>query len=154
MLAPGASTPALPPWVRHHVRAGHNLVAAIDESDAASGIGWAAGLIETGAAEEYALGAGFGMAPLAIRNPSVTNLIANALIFVVLLFSPIVFPPSNLPAWLFAVDRALPFYNMAEVIRAGLTTGLVTDLTRSYLVLLAWTAAGWIMTTWVVGRRH
>ena len=100
-----------------------------------------------------AVSVGFGMA-LAIRNPSVTNLIGNALIFVVLLFSPIVFPPSNLPAWLFTVDRALPFYNMAEVIRAGLTTGLVTDLTRSYLILLAWTAAGWIMTTWVVGRRH
>ena len=100
-----------------------------------------------------AVSVGFGMA-LAIRNPLVTNLIANALIFVVLLFSPIVFPPANLPDWLFAVDRALPFYNMAEVIRAGLTTGLVTDLTRSYLVLLAWTAAGWLMTTWVVGRRH
>jgi ABC-2 type transport system permease protein len=100
-----------------------------------------------------AVSVGFGMA-LAIRNPSLTNVITNALIFVVLLFSPIVFPPANLPAWLFTVDRVLPFYNMAEVIRAGLSTGLVTDLTRAYLVLLAWTAAGWIMTTWVVGRRR
>ena len=83
---------------------------------------------------------------LAISNPLVTNLIANTLIFVVLLFSPIVFPPSNLPAWLFAVDRALPFYNMAEVIRAGLTTGLVTDLTSTYLILTGWAAAGWMMT--------
>jgi ABC-2 type transport system ATP-binding protein len=57
MLVPGASTPELPPWVRHHVRAGHNLVAAIDEADAANGIGWAAGLIGDGIAEEYALGA-------------------------------------------------------------------------------------------------
>jgi len=96
---------------------------------------------------------GFGMA-LAIGNPLVTNLITDTLIFVVLLFSPIVFAPSHLPAWLFAAHRALPFYNMAEVIRAGLATGLVTDLTSSYLVLLAWTAAGWIMTAWVVGRRH
>jgi hypothetical protein len=44
------------------------------------------------------------------------------------------------PEWLLAVDRALPFYGMAEVIRAGLSSGLVTDLTRSYLILLAWTA--------------
>lgn len=57
MLAPGAATPELPPWVRHHVRAGHNLVTAIGEADAARGIGWAAGLIGRGAAEEYALGA-------------------------------------------------------------------------------------------------
>lgn len=91
---------------------------------------------------------------LAIRNPLLINLITNALIFVVLLFSPIVFPPSHFPAWLLTIDRALPFYNMAEVIRAGLCYGLVTDLTRSYLILLGWTVAGWSMTAWVVGRRR
>lgn len=52
------------------------------------------------------------------------------------------------------MDRALPFYNMAEVIRAGLTSGLVTDLGFAYLILSGWTAAGWAMTAWVVGRRR
>jgi ABC-2 type transport system permease protein len=99
-----------------------------------------------------AISVGFGMA-LAISNPLIINLITNALIFVVLLFSPIVIPASHFPGWLLAADRALPFYNMAEVIRAGLSTGLVTDLTRSYLILAAWTAAGWAMTAFVVGRR-
>lgn len=99
-----------------------------------------------------AVSVGFGMA-LVISDPLVTNLITNALVFVVLLFSPIVFPIGNLPAWLAAVDRALPFYNMAEIIRAGLTSGLVTDLARAYLILLAWTAAGWVMTALVIGRR-
>ncbi len=100
-----------------------------------------------------AVSVGFGVA-LAIRNPLLINVITNALIFVVLLFSPVVFPPSHFPAWLLTADRALPFYNMAEVIRAGLATGLVTDLTRCYLVLSGWTIAGWAMTAWVVGRRH
>jgi len=99
-----------------------------------------------------AISVGFGMA-LAISNPLLINLITNALMFVVLLFSPIVIPPGHFPGWLLTADRALPFYNMAEVIRAGLCTGLVTDLTRSYLILAAWTAAGWAMTAWVVGRR-
>jgi hypothetical protein len=27
------------------------------------------------------------------------------------------------------------------------------SLTRSCLILLAWTGAGWAMTAWVVGRR-
>ena len=90
---------------------------------------------------------------LAISNPLLINLITNALIFVVLLFSPIVVPASHFPGWLLAADRALPFYNMAEVVRAGLSSGLVTDLTRSYLILLAWTIAGWAMTGWVVGQR-
>jgi ABC-2 type transport system permease protein len=100
-----------------------------------------------------AVSVGFGMAP-AIPNPMVTNVITNTLVFVVLLFSPIVFPPGNLPGWLFAVHRALPFYNMAVVIRAGLTHGLVTGLAQSYFVLAAWTAAGCAMTAWVVGRRR
>lgn len=100
-----------------------------------------------------AISVGYGMA-LAISNPLLVNLVTNALIFVVLLFSPIVFPASQFPGWLRAADRVLPFYNMAEVIRAGLTNGLVTDLTTCYLILLAWTVVGWAMTAWVVGRRR
>ena len=95
---------------------------------------------------------GFGMA-LAIANPLITNLIANALIFVVLLFSPIVFPPGNLPGWLLTLHHVLPFYNMAVVIRAGLTVGLVSGVTAAFLVLIAWTVAGCLVTAWVVGRR-
>jgi ABC-2 type transport system permease protein len=68
-----------------------------------------------------ALSVGFGMA-LAIPNPMVVNLIANALIFVVLLFTPIVFPPTYVPGWLLHLQQILPFYTMAVVIRAGLTT--------------------------------
>jgi ABC-2 type transport system ATP-binding protein len=57
MLAPGADTPELPGWVRHHTRVGHNLIAGIGQGDAAAGIGWAEQLIGQGIAEEYALGA-------------------------------------------------------------------------------------------------
>jgi len=57
MLVPGARTPELPHWISHHVRVGHNLIAAINEVDAAHSIGWAAELIGDGIAEEYALGA-------------------------------------------------------------------------------------------------
>jgi ABC-2 type transport system ATP-binding protein len=57
MLVPGAETPELPGWVRHHTRVGHNLVAGIGQADGARGIGWAEELIARGVAEEYALGA-------------------------------------------------------------------------------------------------
>lgn len=56
MLVPEAATPPLPAWVRQPVRIGHNLITVIDEADAARGIGWAADLIGSGVAEEYALG--------------------------------------------------------------------------------------------------
>ena len=44
-----------------------------------------------------AITVGYGMA-MAISNPIVTNVVTNALMFVVLLFSPVVYPVSQLPA--------------------------------------------------------
>ncbi len=57
MLVPGVETPELPAWGGSPVRVGNNLVTTIAEVDAPSGITWAAGLIDAGVAEEYALGA-------------------------------------------------------------------------------------------------
>jgi ABC-2 type transport system ATP-binding protein len=57
MLTPGVETPALPAWSSSEVRVGNNLVTTIAETDAPAGIAWAAGLIDGGVAEEYALGA-------------------------------------------------------------------------------------------------
>ena len=100
-----------------------------------------------------AITVGYGMA-LAIPNPMVTNVVTNALMFVVLLFSPIVYPASQLPAWLARVHYFLPFYNMAVVIRAGLTSGIVAHVAVSFVVLAAWAAAGAGATAWVVGHRR
>jgi ABC-2 type transport system permease protein len=52
------------------------------------------------------------------------------------------------------VHQVLPFYAMAQVVRAGLTTGIVTDVAHWYVVLIAWTLLGWALTAWVVGRRR
>jgi len=96
---------------------------------------------------------GFGFAH-AIPEPRVTNLLVNMLIFGVLLFSPIAFPITNFPDWFAAVHRVLPFFHMANIIRAGLTEGLVTGLAGSYLNVIAWTVGSWALTAWVVGRRR
>ncbi len=95
---------------------------------------------------------GFGMAH-AIKNPMVINFIANMIIFFVLLFSPIIVPIAQFPDWLAAVHRVLPFYHMAQVIRDALSSGLVTGVGTSYLVLGIWTIGGWIATALVVGHR-
>lgn len=57
MLVPGAETPTLAPFVLDHTRVGNNLMAVVDEAEAAHGIGWAQELMGLGIAEEYALGA-------------------------------------------------------------------------------------------------
>lgn len=95
---------------------------------------------------------GFGMAH-GVKNPIVINFLTNMIVFFVLLFSPIVIPITQFPDWLASVHRVLPFYHMAQVIRDALTTGLVTNVGLSYLVLSTWTVTGWIVTAWVVGRR-
>lgn len=48
----------------------------------------------------------------------------------------------------------LPVYYLGQVIRASLTTGIVTNTALSYVMLTAWTMAAWAGTAWVVGRRR
>lgn len=87
-------------------------------------------------------------------DPRVAGLISNVVVFFALLFAPISFPREQFPDWLARVNDVLPLYHMAAVIRDALSDGLVPDVATSYLVLLAWTAAGWAVTAWIVGRRH
>lgn len=90
----------------------------------------------------------------AVPDPRVANLLTNLIIFLVLLFSPIVVPIELFPEWWASVHRLLPFWHMAVVIRDGLTEGLVTSsAAASYLILSIWTLGGWTLTAWVVGRR-
>lgn len=96
---------------------------------------------------------GFTMAQL-IAKPLVTNAIVNALIFVVLLFSPVQFPISRLPLWLADVHRVLPIYYLGQVLRASVTRGLVSNLALSYAVLAAWTALAWAGAAWAIARRR
>lgn len=96
---------------------------------------------------------GFAMAQL-IGRPVLTNAIVNALIFVVLIFSPIEFPISRLPLWLADVHRVLPIYYLGQILRASLTNGLVADVALAYAVVAAWTVAACAGTAWAVGRRR
>lgn len=95
----------------------------------------------------YALGHG-------VKDPRLVNLVTNLLVFVLLMFSPIVVPIEFFPGWLAAVHRVLPFWHMANVVRGGLTTGFVTDVGVSYAVLSAWTIGAVALAAWVIGRRR
>lgn len=90
----------------------------------------------------------------AVPDPAITGVITNLIVFVVLMFSPIAFPIDNFPGWLAAAHRVLPFWHMANVVRASLTTGLVEAVWQSYLVLGTWTAGAWLVAAWAVGRRR
>jgi ABC-2 type transport system permease protein len=95
---------------------------------------------------------GFALAH-AIPKPMVTHLITQVLVFVILLYSPINFPPDRLPEWMATIHAVLPFQHAATVMRACLTEGLVANVGPSFTVLGAWALVSWIITAWVVGRR-
>ncbi len=94
----------------------------------------------------YAIGHG-------VKNPRLVNIFTNLLVFLVLMFSPIVVPIEQFPGWFASFHRVLPFWHMANVLRASLTDGLVTNVTASYLVLLGWTVVSWGVTIRVIRRR-
>ncbi len=95
---------------------------------------------------------GFGMAA-AVPEPRVTNLITNVIIFFVLLFTPIIVPIEQFPDWLAAIQRVLPFWHIANLLRAGLTEGLVSDVGVSLLVVVAWTLIGWSLAARALAKR-
>lgn len=96
---------------------------------------------------------GFGFAH-AMKDPRMTNLVVNVIIFFVTLFSPIAFPIENFPDWFATVHRFLPFYPMAQVVREGLTNGIATDVGWSYAVLTIWTVIGWGTAARIVTKRR
>jgi len=89
----------------------------------------------------------------ALGNPMLIAAITQMLIFVIIGFSPINFPADQLPGWLAALHRWLPLAPMADIVRAGLTHGVVDDVARSYLVLGAWAIASVGISAAVLGRR-
>lgn len=94
----------------------------------------------------YAMGHG-------IKRAEIINLLTNLLIFVVLMFSPIVVPIEMFPTWLAAIHRVLPFWHMANLVRSGLTDGLVADVGWSYAVAGLWTlGAAWVAAR-IITRR-
>jgi ABC-2 type transport system permease protein len=90
----------------------------------------------------------------AAREPMVTVILSQVLVFLAFGYAPISFPASQMPHWLAEANRGLPFLPMASVVRGSLTHGLVGSLTESYLVLAAWAAASVALATWALGRRR
>jgi ABC-2 type transport system permease protein len=88
-----------------------------------------------------------------LGNPMLINVITQVLIFVVIGFSPINYPPEQLPGWLQAVNHWLPMQHMANVVRAGLTRGVVEEVARSYLILGAWSLGAVALAVAALGRR-
>jgi len=96
------------------------------------------------------LGYGLGHA---VPNPMVTTLVTELMIFAVFGFAPVVYPPWQLPSWLATLNWWFPFGHMAVIVRAGLTSGMVTGIASSYVTVTAWGIIGVAVSAWALVRR-
>lgn len=109
---------------------------------------WAVPALLATAITSTALGYGLAYA----TQPMVTSLVAQFVVFVALMFSPITFPIERLPGWLAALHHVLPFDSMATMVRAGLITGTHAPW-RDYAVVAVWACIGFALTLRVMARR-
>ena len=89
---------------------------------------------------------------LASKSQQATNMMTNALLMLVLLFSPVNFPAERLPGWLQGIHEVLPIAAMADLVRGGLLEGYQADVTRGLLVVGAWCVLGIGVTIRSVNR--
>jgi len=81
---------------------------------------------------------GIGYAFTLWLKPLVAELLSQILIFAILLFSPINFPPERLPSWLATVHEFLPIQYMADLVRASLAPDYFDQNWYVFLVLGTW----------------
>lgn len=94
-----------------------------------------------------------GYAIACLMPPQVAQLLSQVLVFVVLLFSPVSFPASRLPAWLATAHDWLPVQPMADAMRASLVSDVFTMPGRSVAVLAAWCVTSVAAASWALRRR-
>ena len=74
-----------------------------------------------------------------IAKAQITQLITQVLVFFIMIFSPIMFPASQLPHWLATVHKYLPIVYMADLSR-GTLTDLNVNLGQAFAVVGGWSA--------------
>lgn len=85
--------------------------------------------------------------------PLLAQLLTQAIVFFVLLFSPITFPVEQLPEWFRSVHDYLPARPAADLLRAGLVTDVFDARLRDLVVLSAWCLAGVAISLRALVRR-
>ena len=86
-------------------------------------------------------------------RPQLAHLATQIIVFLVMIFSPVIYPIEQLPGWLQTLHRGLPIKYMADLSR-GTLTDLDVNLGLAFAVVGAWCLAGFIVTYILVHRRR
>jgi ABC-2 type transport system permease protein len=95
---------------------------------------------------------GYALA-FAVPKPMMAQVLTQVIIFAVMMFSPVMYPASQLPGWLQAVHKVFPIQYMADLTR-GTLTDLNVNLGLAFGVVGAWLLAGFVVTWFLVRRRQ
>lgn len=85
--------------------------------------------------------------------PLLAQLASQALVFFVLLFSPITFATSQLPTWFQRVHDVLPVRPAADLLRAGLAADVYAADLRDLAVLVGWCVLALVLSMRALMRR-
>ena len=86
-------------------------------------------------------------------KPEIAHLITQVLVFVIMLFSPVMYPAEQLPKWLAQIHNILPIKYMADLSR-GTLTDLEVNLGLAFIVVGIWCAVGFVATYFLIRRRR
>lgn len=85
--------------------------------------------------------------------PMLAQLVTQVLVFFVMLFSPVTYPVTQLPAWFRTVHDVLPVRPAADLLRAGLARDVYPVEPRDLIVLVVWCVVGIAVTLRALVRR-
>lgn len=88
-----------------------------------------------------------------VPKPELATLATQVIVFLIMLFSPVMYPASQLPGWMETIHKFFPVVYMADLSR-GTLTDLHVDLGRAFAVVGAWCVLGLIVTALLVRRRR
>ena len=95
---------------------------------------------------------GYALA-LAVPHPRMAIIATQILLLVIALFSPVIFPVDQLPAWMAAIHKVLPIKYMADLTR-GTLTGLDFNVGLAFAATGAWCAVSFLFCYIVMKKRR
>ena len=86
-------------------------------------------------------------------KPQMAHVATQIIVFLIMIFSPVMYPVEQLPGWLAQIHKVLPVQYMADLSR-GTLTDLDVNLGLAFGIVGAWCVAGLVVTYFLVKRRH
>ncbi|MBN2241011.1 MAG: ABC transporter permease [Dehalococcoidales bacterium] len=94
---------------------------------------------------------GYALA-LAVPRPQMAMVASQIIVFIIMFFSPVIYPTDQLPGWIAAIHRVLPVQYMADLSRGSLSD-IDVNMGLAFAVTGAWCVVTFLFCYFVMKRR-